>query len=55
MTIQNKVTAASARQLQYSLEQGFSDRVGAAIGLLVWEDQGGPWKLATRISFLSKA
>jgi len=37
VTVQNKVTAASARQLQYSLEQEFSERVGAATGLLVWE------------------
>jgi hypothetical protein len=51
VTVQNKVTAESARQLQYVLEQGFSERVGAATGLLVWEYLGGPWKLADRLAF----
>ena len=51
VTIQNKVTAESARQLQYALEQGFAERVGAATGLLVWEYLGGPWKLVDRIAF----
>ena len=51
VTVQNKVTAVSARQLQYALEQGFAERVGAATGLLVWEYLGGPWKLVDRIAF----
>jgi hypothetical protein len=51
VTVQNKVTAESARQLQYALEQGFAKRVGAATGLLVWEYLGGPWKLADRLAF----
>ena len=55
VTVQNKATAESARQLQYSLEQGFSKRIGAATGLLVWEYLGGPWKLADRIAFTSAA
>jgi hypothetical protein len=55
VTVQNKATAESARQLQYSLDGGFSERVGAATGLLVWEYLGGPWKLADRIAFTSAA
>ena len=51
VTVQNKVTAESARQLQYALEQGFAERGGAATGLLVWEYLGGPWKLVDRIAF----
>ena len=51
VTVQNKVTAESARQLQDALEQGFSERVGAVTGLLVWQYLGGPWTLADRIAF----
>ena len=51
VTIQNKVTAETARELRRRLEEEFSERIGAATGLLVWEYLGGPWKLAERLGF----
>jgi 2'-5' RNA ligase superfamily len=51
VTIQNKVSAESARKLHRLLQEQFSERVGAATGLLVWEYLGGPWKLQKRIAF----
>jgi hypothetical protein len=51
VTIQNKVSAESARELYRLMQRHFSERAGAAIGLLVWEYLGGPWKLARRIAF----
>jgi len=51
VTVQNKVTAESARQLHHALARGFSERVGAATGLLIWQYLGGPWTLADRIAF----
>lgn len=52
VTIQNKVAPATARQLHRALDSAFSPRTGAAIGLLVWEYLGGPWKLCERLQFL---
>jgi len=54
VTVQNKVTAVSASQLQNALEQGFAERVDAATGLLVWEYLGGPWNLVERIAFTAE-
>jgi 2'-5' RNA ligase superfamily len=51
VTVQNKASAEAARELQRTLEQDFSARVGSVTGLLVWEYLGGPWKLAERIAF----
>ena len=54
VTVQNKVTAESARQLHHALARGFSERVGAATGLLIWQYLGGPWKMADRIAFTAE-
>ena len=51
VTIQNKVSAETGRQLHKILEANFAERAGAATGLLVWEYQGGPWRLSERIAF----
>jgi 2'-5' RNA ligase len=51
VTIQNKVPAETARQLQQNLLNIFTGRAGEATGLLVWEYLGGPWKLVDRVAF----
>ena len=51
VTIQNKVSAETGRQLYRILEANFTERAGAATGLLVWEYLGGPWRLSERIAF----
>jgi hypothetical protein len=51
VTIQNKVSAETARQLQQNLSDSFTERSGAVTGLLIWEYLRGPWKLAERIAF----
>uniref|UniRef100_UPI0032979082 2'-5' RNA ligase family protein n=1 Tax=Salmonella enterica TaxID=28901 RepID=UPI0032979082 len=51
VTIQNKVTAAAARQLHDEPSASFEPRSGSVSGLLVWEYLNGPWRLARRISF----
>ncbi|MBW7970639.1 2'-5' RNA ligase family protein [Bradyrhizobium sp. BR 10289] len=51
VTVQNKVTAAAARQLHDRLSAGFKPRTGGVSGLLVWEYLGGPWRLVRRLSF----
>ena len=51
VTVQNKASAESARELQQTLVTGFSERVGTTTGLLVWEYLGGPWKHWLRIPF----
>jgi hypothetical protein len=51
VTIQNKVSAQLARQLQQSLGDGLAERGGAVLGLLIWKYLGGPWELADRIAF----
>jgi hypothetical protein len=50
VTVQNRVSAETARKLQRLLEDGFAERAGVATGLLVWEYLGGPWTLAERIA-----
>jgi len=51
VTVQNKVSAETARQLQQKLSDSFTARGGAVMGLLIWQYLGGPWKLADRIAF----
>ncbi|MBR0968671.1 2'-5' RNA ligase family protein [Bradyrhizobium diazoefficiens] len=51
VTIQNKAPAETARHLHQTLQDGFTERAGAATGLLIWEYLGGPWRLAERIAF----
>jgi hypothetical protein len=51
VTVQNKVAAASARELCATLGETFTGRTGHVRGLQVWEYLNGPWKLARRISF----
>ena len=51
VTIQNKVSAESAKKLKRSLEAKLSIRSGAVSGLVVWEYLGGPWGLVERIAF----
>ena len=51
VTIQNKVTAASARALLDALQADFKPRDGQGIGLQVWRYLGGPWALHERLEF----
>ena len=51
VTVQNKASAESARELQQTLTDSFSERSGTATGLLVWEYLGGPWKHWLSIPF----
>jgi hypothetical protein len=51
VTVQNKVTASTARQLHQALAREFEPRPGSVTGLLVWEYLGGPWKLVRRLTF----
>jgi hypothetical protein len=51
VTVQNKASAESARDLQQILTRDFAKREGTALGLLVWEYLGGPWKLSFKIPF----
>jgi hypothetical protein len=51
VTIQNKVSAEAALELQRMLEEEFLGHFGTATGLLLWEYLGGPWRLADRIPF----
>lgn len=51
VTVQNKASAEMARELKSALENGFSERAGAATGLLLWEYLGGPWKPVERFAF----
>ncbi len=49
VTIQNKVTAAAARDLMAALQRDFVPRDGHGIGLQVWRYLGGPWALHERL------
>jgi 2'-5' RNA ligase superfamily protein len=49
VTIQNKVSADTARRLHREMESGFVRPAGAVTGLLVWEYLGGPWKLVEQL------
>lgn len=51
VTVQNKTSAESARDLQQTLTRDFAKREGTAQGLLVWEYLGGPWELSFKIPF----
>jgi hypothetical protein len=50
ITVQNKVYPGEARLLQKELSAGFTPFEAMALGLSVWEYQGGPWGF--RESFL---
>ena len=52
VTIQNKVTAADARNLLTTLEQDFVPRIGQGISLQVWRYLGGPWALHERLKLV---
>ena len=52
MTVQNNVSAETGRKLYRILEANFTERAGAATGLLVWEYLGCPWRLSERIAFV---
>lgn len=54
VTIQNKVTPVVARQLHQSMEDKFTPRTGAIMGLLVWEYLGPAWRLADRLPFVER-
>lgn len=49
VTIQNKVSAETAKALHATLNDAFEPRAGAVAGLLMWQYLGGPWKLARRL------
>ena len=51
VTIQNKVGAVEARQLQAQLERAFVPLTGSIIGLELWHYRGGPWESAGRFDF----
>lgn len=49
VTIQNKVTAPTARALLERLQRDFTPRDGLGSALMVWRYLGGPWALDQRI------
>jgi 2'-5' RNA ligase len=49
VTIQNKVTAADARELFERLGPGFEGPAGAVTGLDLWHYRGGPWERAAEV------
>ena len=51
ITIQNKVSAHTAKQLQQQLNTGFEPFEFYANGLSLWEYQGGPWKFVRNFDF----
>jgi 2'-5' RNA ligase superfamily protein len=50
VTVQNKVTAATAKSLWADLSNEFTPREGTATALRVWRYLGGPWSLAGRFA-----
>lgn len=51
IVVQNKVTAAAARDLLVELEQRFVPMEVQAVGLDLWHYLGGPWELARTFPF----
>jgi hypothetical protein len=51
VTIQNKVTAPTARALMTTLEPDFRPRRVGIAGLAAWRYRGGPWELVSRHRF----
>lgn len=51
VTVQNKITPATAKGLLAGLSAGFEPRDGMATALRVWRYHGGPWSLAGRFAF----
>jgi 2'-5' RNA ligase len=51
VTIQNKVTAETARALHVSLRASFAPFTAQATGLLLWHYRGGPWEPAGAFPF----
>jgi 2'-5' RNA ligase len=55
ITIQNKVSAADARQTYEQLTQHWQPLHGYGEGLSLWFYRGGPWELAHKFYFTLKA
>ncbi len=51
VTVQNKVTAAVARQTLDRLQTSFAPWTARAVGLQVWVYRGGPWEARARVPF----
>lgn len=51
ITVQNKVTAAQARETLALLERDFAPRPLVIAGLAAWYYRGGPWELIRRVRF----
>ena len=51
VTVQNKVSAAEARQTLVALERDFTPRPVAIAGLASWWYRGGPWEPLSRHMF----
>ncbi len=51
VTVQNKVTAQQARQVQAALQRGFVPHDGVVTGVLLWRYLGGPWEMLNRHRF----
>lgn len=51
ITVQNKVPPEAARKSFEELKNIWETRRGKAIGLQLWNYQGGPWQLANEFSF----
>jgi hypothetical protein len=51
VTIQNKVSAETARELYEELVKEWKPLHGEGQGLLLWLYQGGPWKLIETFPF----
>ena len=52
VTVQNKVTAAVARDTFATLQQDFKPRDGQGIALQVWRYLNGPWELHERLELV---
>ena len=51
ITVQNKVSAEAAKELQQTLKQDFHPFEITATGLSLWEYRGGPWQFVKTYSF----
>ncbi len=51
IVVQNKVTAAAARELLADLERSFERMEVQGVGLDLWHYLGGPWELARTFPF----
>ena len=54
ITVQNKVSAGAAKELQHTLQRDFTPFEITATGLSLWEYLGGPWQFVKTYPFEGK-